>query len=296
MAEDTHTFQEHQPNCVKLSLHPSFKSMADLCAPEKDVKTMVRLEGDQHWEYVYLPTLLKSNFLRKAYEASKEVTPQGCRRVRLSFYDSIHFYTTKIYFEFLRTGTLQNASWSMKTIFNLYTFGDEVEDVAFRDTVMDKLLDSYRTACGADQWLPDDKLISRVYNDTEPGSLLRKFIVDVHLWANSAGPEDDAKGPSCGEFLQDLIAVKVAQGGQDLFKLAKILMKNESLASIRTTSVIELEKSTTGQRCAFPANVSACDYHLHERDALCGNRKRKRAAEAGAAAQYDPRNLLHPKH
>ena len=31
----------------------------------------------------------------------------------------------------------------------------------------------------------------------------------------------------------------------------------------------------------MPADVSCCDYHKHEEGVVCGNRKRKRAAEDG---------------
>lgn len=269
---------------------PVPREMADIIDPHSSLKDMVRLQGEVYYEYVDRKTALKSDFIHKAYNSSRTLCKRGCRSVSIRDYDDFYWSTTATYMDFLRTGSLQCAAYDFEDATKLYRLGESVEDIEFRDAVMDLLFIQYRDDVeNGTRWVLEQKMISEVYDHTAVGSPLRKFVVDIHIWANSAGPErgehlnpdesDDQAMPIPQAFFKDLIEAKMAQDGVDLASFAKVLINNGAKATLRTAPTVDLEPETTDRTCAFPSGVSVCDYHVHEPGALCANRKRKRAAE-----------------
>lgn len=90
-----------------------------------------------------------------------------------------------------------------------FVLGEKLQDQAFRDAVVDCLIDAVDTPDGQDkQWYPSPGAIDRAYRGTPEGSPLRRLLVDMYFfhgrreWLDEATHADFLKDLA-GEFLQD---------------------------------------------------------------------------------------------
>ncbi|KAI9691330.1 MAG: hypothetical protein M1820_009751 [Bogoriella megaspora] len=114
-------------------------------------------------------------------------------------------YTCKIYIrdECFEQGDPCTYRGDYERLVKAYAFGDKIQDVAFRDTLIDAIIALSKTPDAKDFcWLPIKDVVTTVYESTLPGSQLRQLMVDFHAWM---GAEDWVNEDIYGEFSADLI-------------------------------------------------------------------------------------------
>lgn len=165
-------------------------------------------------------------------------------------------------------------------LISLYLLGEHVKDRSLQDDAMDALLGRYQEGEPDGQaWLPSREMLSKVHDNTTANSPLRKFLVDVDIWANKPGPKAER---THSVFLRDLFTALVAQRADSdsgvLYEaVAAWLDGSQPLKPLLT----QKPKPKLGLHAVqvspkIPPGVSCCDYHQHEAEAMCGNKKRKR--------------------
>ncbi|KAK4497475.1 hypothetical protein PRZ48_011926 [Zasmidium cellare] len=195
-------------------------------------------------------------------------------------------YLDYIHSNRIRVGYYHSHRWFpfgvCKILVDLYLLGQYVEDAVLQDDVMDTLLATYRDGQNeATPWLPGRLGLSAAYDHTPVGSPLRKFLVDIHIWAGCVGPQSDRTHKVfLQELLAELMSRKANDSVDDLYEAATALMRADEGA--RKKGVTLQLKPPSEDKQAFskiPASVSCCDYHKHDAGAECGNKKRKRELE-----------------
>ena len=133
-----------------------------------------------------------------------------------------------------------------------HILGSNMRDVDFQTVIMDALLCRYKEVDELGQHgLPTASVVKMVYKRTKGGSLLRKFLVDIYVWA---GLEEVTRSTLMSSGVpQDFV--------HDLLKI--ILREHASQRNSRD----------------IPTTVSCCDYHGHGKSEQCRSRKRKRSGE-----------------
>lgn len=141
---------------------------------------------------------------------------------------------------------------------------------------MNAILAKYKEDEGSGKhWLPDEEVNDTIYDNNANGSPLRRLVVDTYLWSNL--PVDDIDLIDCQEdFRRDFVSEVVRRTSKPWPKLMEVLsagFRGEDLFDY-CRQMLEGIPSLPGGT-TIPASRSCCDYHLHTRDALCGNRKRR---------------------
>lgn len=179
-------------------------------------------------------------------------------------------------------------------LIDLYLYTAQIEDKKGMDDVIDALIATYKdgtTTAGVRRaWIPDADTIERVYAATPLAPALRKFFVDVHIWAGVVGAREERGGQRCEMFLRDLKSAVFeqicgSQAGGDLYsttasymamlnkRVEKKEQKKQQDASGATIAKKERKKEM------IPREVKCCDYHRHGPGEECVNKKRKRPVE-----------------
>lgn len=86
-----------------------------------------------------------------------------------------------------------------------YTFGDMIQAKSFQNSIIDAIFEKRRAGREGLGWferIPDHDCVNTVYQNTCPGSPLRRLLVD--LWIEVIGQER-FNGPLPGAFLKDMI-------------------------------------------------------------------------------------------
>jgi hypothetical protein len=164
-----------------------------------------------------------------------------------------------------------------RDLINLYLLGVHMRDVVFQDALMDALLAQYEggrgpgagTGGGGEAWVPSPNLIEHVYRSTSPASPLRKFVVDVHLWAGVVPSSSQVNGG----FVEDLIGALDLQTDKTI-SCAPIEVARRKMALYHGGA-------SSSSSPSIPVEFRACDYHRHlgAGGSACSYGKRKRAME-----------------
>lgn len=237
--------------------------------------------------------LSRSAFFRERLIPSKEATtPPVVRKDGPRFLkDAWRHYATYFSLGRISTPSVYNGHYlsvgDFSELINLFLLGEHVNDTEFQDDVMDALLARYGEGqANGKPYLPTDYTLSKANEHTPPGSPLRKFIVDVHVWAKSVRPNGER---SHEQFLEDLRSAMMKQSDA-MTKAARLSDEVNALMGNGELLAIKLAPKPKEPQSGIPANVSCCDYHLHKSGGLCGNKKRKRAAEEAEEAGGDVRS------
>lgn len=84
--------------------------------------------------------------------------------------------------------------------------GDRLQDVAFKDCVVDAIIAKTKVLVNGSRWYPIKPTITTIYSNTLPDSTLRRLVVDQHVhvgpvdWLGEHSSADDFPP----EFLFDL--------------------------------------------------------------------------------------------
>lgn len=175
-----------------------------------------------------------------------------------------------LYVQYIYTGRLpyKTIDKGLGDMVDLYLAAEKLEDFGTMNATIDAVLVFH----AAEDVVPASLTIQKVYKATEPGSNIRRLIVDMHLWSEDSyliGEQyDDPR-----DFLRDLSKAALKQ--------LEAKSENEGVSSYET--------------------ASCCDYHEHSNGAKCNNRKRKRddtddeASEASEDEESEA-DSLNPAH
>ncbi|KXT14007.1 hypothetical protein AC579_8868 [Pseudocercospora musae] len=176
-------------------------------------------------------------------------------------------------------------------LIDLYLYASQIEDTKAQDDTMDCLLATYKDGgTGGYPWMPDSETIARIYDASPLAPSLRKFLIDVHLWAGAVGMREDRKHE---DFLRDLKArifdeVIGPGNGGDLYSSTVQYM--QMLADKGGGNKMAKNK----KKEAIPAGIKCCDYHKHGPGEECVNKKRKRPVEVLDESDDEVQNVRPP--
>lgn len=90
------------------------------------------------------------------------------------------------------------------TLFNLHIFGDKYKDIQIKNAVVKAIIEKGQVEdSDGSTWFPGPREVDVLYKSTQPGSFLRKLVVDIHVgkgWEEWL--ENETYNP---EFLADLV-------------------------------------------------------------------------------------------
>ncbi|KXS95234.1 hypothetical protein AC578_1867 [Pseudocercospora eumusae] len=173
-------------------------------------------------------------------------------------------------------------------LIDLYLYASQIEDAKAQDDTMDCLLATYKDGgTGGLPWMPDADTIARIYDAGPLVPTLRKFLIDVHLWAGAVGIKEDRTHEG---FLRELKArifeeVMGPGTGGDLYS---------STVQIMQVLVEKDGESRNKKKEAIPAGTKCCDYHKHGPGGECVNKKRKRPVEVLDSSDEEVQTMRPP--
>lgn len=100
---------------------------------------------------------------------------------------------------------------------SLYVFGEKIQDVSFRDAVIDALVHAVSTPDKEGRlWYPSGSTISAAYEGTPSGSPLRKLLVDFFVFHGGSDwiGENDS-GEFHVELLRELLPNRTRSSSED---------------------------------------------------------------------------------
>ncbi|USW59549.1 hypothetical protein Slin15195_G128680 [Septoria linicola] len=173
----------------------------------------------------------------------------------------------------ITNGAAELQQYELQMLVSLHLVGAAFEDDAFQDAVMDSLISTYSAAAahGSGHVLQKcgvtNDIIAHIYGKTLPGSLLRRFIVDVHVWAGTMLTLDYTVEPFLHDLILSLTRYTPLWNTEALVEHANQCMQTYRARLIQTYTT----------EVAIPAAFQCCHYHKHAAGYECSNQKRKRA-------------------
>ncbi|KAF2169598.1 hypothetical protein M409DRAFT_20011 [Zasmidium cellare ATCC 36951] len=232
----------------------------------------------------------RSPFLKAACKDSKDKNwPLVIKLPTAETSFQFKWITLTLYAEYIKTNRIRTEHICAENqpipfdqyscFFAMYLLGEYLEDSTFQDDVLDAILARYNDGeANSNAWVPTNGTIHFAYAHTPAGSPLRKFLVDVHVWAKAVGLKSERTHKVfLGELLSALVLRRTNGKVEDLFEAAAALVDIDRPSTQRVPRLRpRCAPQATQVSRKIPTGVSCCDYHKHEVGVICGNKKRKR--------------------
>lgn len=258
--------------------------MTDVVDPRRTSQDLIFFQFSDKYSVVFERSQLasRSRFF-DAIDRDKSGTaviklPSHCGQHRVSRAYAEYLSTSRIRTVMLVDGKVEVRQLDSLLI-PLYLLGEHVQDRRLQDDVIDALLVTVKESYShGHPWLPSSQLLFSAYEHTPVGSPLRKLLVDVHIWAKTLGPKADRTHKVfLGELLAALVLKKANGDSGALYDAAAALINDDQPPQPEKALTPKLATENQSQvSSTIPAGVSCCDYHQHDAEAMCGNKKRKR--------------------
>ena len=182
--------------------------------------------------------------------------------------------TFRIFERWLRKKTLDKldpdvddkAKERMLEYLELYFKATEWEIYDLANDIMDRFRERYQCEDG---YFPAF-LIKKIYDNTQPGAPLRRYIVDNFLFKSEAWPPD---------YVQDWFDHHAEKGNTDF-----LLDCYQAALALAKDNILDPSFHNRDCKCEDPVHFDCdfeCEYHVHQEDEECGSQRARKRRRIG---------------